>query len=161
MTTRLKKAGKFTTIGAAAIALIGVWEGVRTTAYRDIVGIPTVCFGETRGVKMGDKYTLEECKTMLGDAIIEFEQDIRPCFKQPDKVPDKVYVASLSLAYNIGPNAFCQSTVARKINEGKYKEACNAFLSWNKARVKGKLQVVKGLTNRRTEEKKICLEGLK
>jgi lysozyme len=157
MTTRLKKAGKFTTIGAAVVALIGVWEGVRTTAYRDIVGIPTVCFGETRGVKMGDKYTYEECKEMLGDAVIEFEQAIRQCLKQPDKVPDKVYASSLSLAYNIGQKAFCRSTVARKINEGEYKEACDAFLMWNKAGGK----VSKGLTNRRNDERRICLDGLR
>ncbi|AXP07713.1 putative endolysin [Sinorhizobium phage phiM6] len=157
MTTRLKKAGKFTTIGAAAIALIGVWEGVRTTAYRDIVGIPTVCFGETRGVKMGDKYTLAECKEMLGDAVIEFEQGIRKCLKSPDKIPDEVYVTSLSLSYNIGQSAFCKSTVARRLNEGNFRAACNAISLFNKAGGK----VSKGLINRRAEEKKICLEGLK
>jgi lysozyme len=156
MKTRLKKAGKFTTIGAAVIALVGVWEGVRTTAYRDIIGIPTVCFGETRGVKMGDKYTLEECKAMLGDAVIEFEQGIRKCLKNPDSIPDKVYVTSLSLSYNIGQSAFCKSTVARRLNEGNYRAACNAFPAWNKAGGK----VSKGLINRRAEEKKICLQGL-
>ncbi|QFS98706.1 hypothetical protein FIV06_14860 [Labrenzia sp. THAF191b] len=30
-------------IGAVAIALVGAWEGLRLTAYRDVVGVPTVC----------------------------------------------------------------------------------------------------------------------
>lgn len=157
MTSRVKRAGKFTAIGASAIALIGVWEGVRTTAYKDIVGVPTVCFGETRGVKMGDKYTLEECKVMLGNAIVEFEEGVRKGLKNPESIPDKTYVSYLSLAYNIGTGAFKNSTVARLANEGKFRESCDAILRWNKAGGK----VVQGLVNRRAEERKICLEGVK
>ncbi|UIK07969.1 glycoside hydrolase family protein [Neorhizobium galegae] len=44
--TRLKKGS---TIAAAAVALVAAWEGAKTVAYKDIVGVPTVCFGETRG----------------------------------------------------------------------------------------------------------------
>lgn len=141
---------------AAAVALIGTWEGVRTVAYSDIVGVPTVCFGETRGVRMGDRYTMEECRAMLGDGIIEFEAGMRKCLIRPDAVPAKTYVALLSLSYNIGTGAFCKSTVARKANAGDYRGACDALLAWNKAGGK----VVKGLVNRRADERRICLEGL-
>lgn len=141
----------------AAIALIGTWEGVRTVAYKDIVGVPTVCFGETRGVKMGDRYTMEECRTMLGDGIAEFEQGIRKCLKAPDAVPEKVYVSFLSVAYNIGQGAFCGSSMARKANAGDYRGACEALLAWNKAGGR----VVQGLVNRRKDERRICLSGLK
>ena len=141
---------------AAAVALIGAWEGVRTVAYKDIVGVPTVCFGETRGVKMGDRYTMEECRAMLGDGIVEFEAGMRKCLKRPDAVPAKAYVAFLSLSYNIGTGAFCRSTVARKANAGDYRGACDALLAWNKAGGR----VVKGLVNRRADERRICLEGL-
>lgn len=151
--SRLKKSG----VGlAAAIALIGSWEGVRTVAYRDIVGVPTVCFGETRGVKMGDRYTMDECRAMLGDGIIEFEAGMRKCLAAPDKVPEKAYVAFLSLSYNIGTGAFCKSTVARKANAGDYRGACDAISAWNKAGGR----VVKGLVNRRADERRICLTGL-
>ena len=150
--SRLKKSSA---VMAAAVALVGAWEGVRTVAYRDIVGIPTVCFGETRGVKMGDRYTMEECRTMLGDALVEFETGMRRCLRNPDAVPDKPYVAFLSLSYNIGTGAFCKSTVARLANAGDIRGACNAIPAWNKAGGK----VVKGLVNRRAEEQQICLEG--
>lgn len=152
MNSRLKKSGA---LMAAAVALVGAWEGLRTVAYRDVVGIPTVCFGETRGVKMGDKYTVDECKAMLGDALVEFEAGMRKCLTAPDKVPAKSYVAFLSLSYNIGTGAFCRSTVARRANAGDYRGACNAIPAWNKAGGR----VVKGLVNRRAEEQRICLQG--
>jgi lysozyme len=142
-------------LAALAIVTVGAFEGVRLHAYRDVVGIPTVCFGETRGVHMGDSYTMEECKAMLGDALIEFEQGIRACMKEPDKVPDPTYVAVLSLSYNIGQRAYCKSTVNRLLNAGDIRGACNAFLMWTKAGGK----VIKGLVTRRQEERELCLKG--
>lgn len=144
-------------IMAASIALVGGWEGLRTVAYRDIVGVPTVCFGETRGVQMGDRYTVEECQVMLGNGLVQFETGMRRCLTKPDAIPAKPYVAFLSLSYNIGTGAFCGSTVARKANAGDIKGACNAIPAWNRAGGR----VVQGLVNRRAEEQRICLEGAK
>lgn len=158
MNSRLKKAGiGLTVAGSLAIGIVGGYEGLRTKAYRDIVGVPTVCFGETRGVKMGDSYTVDECKAMLGDALVEFEQGMRKCMTRPDSVPDKPYVAFLSLSYNIGIGAFCKSTLARKVNAGDIRGACDELLKWNRAGG----QVVRGLTRRRQEERALCLSGLK
>ena len=142
---------------AAAVALVGAWEGLRTVAYRDIVGIPTVCFGETRGVKMGDRYTVEECKAMLGNALVEFETGMRACLKNPDTLPDKVYVSCLAFSYNVETGAFCRSTLVRKASAGDLTGACNELPKWNRAGGK----VVRGLVNRRAEEQKICLEGVR
>lgn len=156
MASRLRKAGYGMTVaGALAVGFVGGKEGVSTKAYKDIVGVPTLCFGETRGVKMGDTATMDECKAMLGDALVEFEGNMRACLTSPDKIPDKPYVAFLSLSYNIGSRAFCGSTVARKANAGDLIGACNAMLAWNKAGGR----VIKGLTLRRQEERKMCLEG--
>ena len=145
-----------TAAGVLAVGLVGGYEGLKLVAYRDIAGVPTVCFGETRGVKMGDRYTAEECRAMLGDALVEFETGMRRCLAQPDKIPDKPYVAFLSLTYNIGIGAFCRSSVARLANEGRLPQACDAMLAWNKAGGK----VVKGLQRRRAEERDICRSGL-
>ena len=141
---------------AAAVALVGAWEGVRTVAYKDIVGVPTVCFGETRGVKMGDRYTMDECKAMLGDGLVEFELGMRKCLTNPDSIPAKPYTAFLSLSYNIGTGAFCRSSVARRANEGNLRGACDAILMWDRAGGKR----VQGLANRRQDERRICLEGV-
>lgn len=134
-------------------------EGVRLNAYKDVVGIPTVCFGETRNVKLGDKYTLEQCKSMLGDRIIEFETQMTSCLSNPTVIPDKSYAAFLSFTYNVGPGAFCSGSVARWINKGNIPAACDAMRLYNKA---GKPpRIIKGLDNRRKEEQTLCLEGVK
>ncbi|MBX3580115.1 MAG: lysozyme [Rhizobiaceae bacterium] len=143
---------------AMAIALVAGWEGVRTVAYPDRLanGIPTVCFGETRGVKLGDEYTLDECKVMLGDALVDFEQGMRACLKAPDALPGKSYVAFLSASYNIGVRAFCGSSMARLANAGDLEGACNALLRWTRAGGRE----VKGLVNRRKAEQALCLAGV-
>lgn len=151
--SRVKKSA---TVGAALVVLVGAWEGLRTTAYRDIVGVPTVCYGETKGVRLGDKYTVAQCKEMLKVSLDGHAQRMEACLKDPQKVPDKVYIAAASLTYNIGSGAFCKSSVARYINSGELKKACDAILLYNRAGGK----VVQGLKNRRAQEHKICLEGV-
>lgn len=158
MTSRLKKAGLFTAIGALAIGIVGGSEGLRTKAYIPVKGdVPTICFGETRGVHMGDTKTVSECKAMLGNRLVEFETGMRKCLTNPDKIPDKTYVAFLSLTYNIGQRRFCESTVVRRANAGEMNGACNAITAFNK--FKGK--TLPGLVRRRAEERALCLEGLK
>lgn len=149
--SRLKKYGG---LFLAAVALIGGYEGVRTVAYRDIVGVPTICFGETRGVKMGDTATMDQCNEMLGDGIIDFSTRLDKCLTA--KVPDKPYMTFLSLAYNVGTGAICKSTLVKKANAGDIRGACNELPKWNRAGGK----VVAGLTKRRLDEQRICLEGL-
>ncbi len=157
MKTRLRNwAGGLTVAGALAVGVVGGYEGLRTRAYLDVVDVPTVCFGETRGVKLGDAYTREECRAMLGDALIDFEQGMRRCLVAPDGLPDKTYVASLSLTYNIGVGAFCRSTVAKRFKVRDIRGGCDAFLMWNRAAGR----VIAGLTRRRQEERKLCLEGI-
>ncbi|MES0880497.1 lysozyme [Roseibium sp. SCP14] len=145
------------TVGAAAIALVGAWEGLRLTAYRDVVGVPTVCYGETYGVKLGDKYTKAECDAMLMRSLRKHEAGMRKCLKNPDAIPGKSYVAFVSLTYNIGVGAFCRSTARKRLNRGDVRGACNAAKWFNKAGGR----TIKGLVNRRAAEHRLCLEGLK
>jgi lysozyme len=141
---------------ALAIAVVGGFEGLKTVAYRDIVGVPTVCFGETRGVDMGDRYTVEQCQVMLGDGLKEFEQGMTACLDHPERIPDKSYVAFLSATYNIGVKAFCGSSMRRLIDAGDIRGACDALLKWTKAGGK----TIPGLVRRRNEERALCLDGV-
>ncbi|WP_375337396.1 glycoside hydrolase family protein [Rhizobium binae] len=68
--------------------------GVSTKAYRDIVGVPTISFGGTLGVKMGDTATMGECKAMLGDALVEFAGNMRARLANPDMVTDKPFCSA-------------------------------------------------------------------
>jgi lysozyme len=155
------RAGKWATrlvggVMVLAVAFVGGKEGLKTVAYRDVVGVPTVCFGETRGVAMGDRYTVDECKTMLGQGLVEFEQGMTACLDRPERIPDKSYVAFLSAAYNIGIKAFCHSSMQRLINAGDIRGACNALTNWTMAGGR----VIAGLVKRRQEERSLCLQGV-
>jgi lysozyme len=149
-----------------ATSVIAPWEGMKTRTYIDIVGVPTVCYGETRGVRMGDSYTPAQCLDMLEDRVQEFYVAIDPCM--PDDLPAKSQAAFVSLAYNIGEGVkgkwgkgFCSSkSIQGAFARGDYKAACNAILQFNKGRINGKLVPIRGLTNRRTAEHKLCLQGL-
>jgi lysozyme len=143
---------------ALALPLVQLWEGRSLVAYRDIAGIPTICDGETRGVKMGDRATPAECDAMTAEAVAEFEAAIRPCL--PRSLPTETRAAFVVTAYNIGAAAFCNSSMARRASAGDLRGACDALLMWNKARVAGKLQPVRGLTSRRLAERALCLRGV-
>lgn len=141
---------------AAAVTLIGGYEGLRLYSYQDVIGVWTACYGETRGIKPGMTFTKAECDAQFAKGLVEFETGMRACLKQPDDVPIRPYIAFLSLSYNIGLGAFCQSSVARYANAGDLRAACNRIPAFNKAGGR----VVKGLVTRRGDEQKYCLSGL-
>jgi lysozyme len=138
---------------ALLIGIVGSFEGLRQTAYQDVVGVWTVCYGHTEGVKRGDKYSLAQCKGLLREDLAIYAKGIDNCVKKP--LPDKRWVALVSFAYNVGVKAACNSSVVRLINAGKTKEGCNALLKWNKA---GGV-TFPGLTKRRQKERELCLAG--
>jgi lysozyme len=149
-------AGAAAVVIATATPFIAKWEGLETTAYRDIVGVPTVCYGETRGVKMGDNYTKDQCMDMLKVAVGEYYTKIQTCMTNKD-IPVGVQASLLELAYNVGTGAACKSTMMKLANQGKYKEACRELDKW----VRADGQPIKGLQNRRADSKiNLCLKGL-
>jgi lysozyme len=148
-------AGTFTIAGSLAIQTVGGFEGLKLYAYRDVIGVWTACYGETKGIKPGMKFSKATCDNMLVDSLVKHEQGMRACLKDPDGLPVKVYVADLSLTYNIGVGSFCSSSIARYQNAGAIKASCDRFPLFNKAGGK----VVRGLVTRRAKERNLCLEG--
>ena len=144
---------KVAALSASAVALVGlaVHEGYRENAYLDIVGIPTIGYGTTDGVKLGDRTDpIKALQRALSD-MQKFEGAIKECVTVP--LHQYEYDAFLSLSYNIGARAFCNSTLVRKLNAYDYKGACDEILRWNKAGGR----VVNGLTIRRQKEHQQCL----
>ncbi len=146
-------------IGAAAAAVlvptVQQWEGTRYTPYRDVAGIWTVCTGDTNNVSPGRRYSRAECEQRLERQLIAHARPVMRCVPILRHHPNAL-AASSSLAYNIGVAGFCRSTIAKRFNRGDMVGACNGFLAWNKARVRGRLVAVRGLTNRRRAERMIC-----
>lgn len=119
-------------------------------AYSDPVGIPTACFGETQGVKLGDTFTVAECKERLGKRVVEFGRAVDRCVKTPMSPARKAGLTSFT--YNVGPDAFCSSTLVRKLNAND-PAACDELLRW----VYAKGIKLPGLVNRREQERALCL----
>ncbi|EAU45059.1 glycoside hydrolase family protein [Salipiger bermudensis] len=142
-----------------AIPLVSKWEGLETEAYRDPVGIWTVCYGETQGVQPGDQYTAEQCAEMLGRRILEYRAGLHRHFTadtRARRLPPTRDAAYSSLAYNVGVSAAGKSTATRRLNAGDVPGGCEALTWWNKAGGR----VLRGLVNRRTDERRLCMVGV-
>lgn len=149
---RLRVAVAALTLSAAAFVGLAVHEGYSDTAIVPVPGdVPTLGFGTTGGVNMGDKTTPTKALTRALSDVQRFEGALKTCVKVP--LHQHEYDAYLSLAYNIGPTAFCSSTLVRLLNQEQYREACDQILRWN--RFQG--QPLRGLTIRRQKEHRQCL----
>lgn len=154
-----------------AVNLIAQCEGLRLNAYLDSRKIPTIGFGTIvypNGikVKMGDKITSDQAKSYLNDHLEKFVYPAVNKLIGVLMVPDKVYAALCSIAYNNGTgillnNSFT-STVGAK-NWGTFKDngdgdfsttgLASTFIQYIKIRnSEGVLVPCDGLINRRVVE---------
>lgn len=137
-------------ISQSGLALIKRAEGLRLDAYLDGGGVPTIGYGSTLGVHMGQTITPGEAERKLLEDIAR--HDITPLL---DGCATKQcqFDAMTSLAFNIGLENFRGSTVLKRHKLGSYEAAGNAFLLWKY--IKGKPS--QGLLNRREAERLLYL----
>ncbi|KJZ23277.1 lysozyme [Tritonibacter mobilis] len=147
-------AGMISVVAIAATPIVSKWEGLRTQAYQDVIGVWTVCYGETKGVGPGDAYTVAECEAMLDAELRDYAVGLGKCLKAP--LPEGAAAAFLSWSYNVGTSAACRSTAVRKANAGDLFGACDELLRWTRAGGR----VVPGLVNRRRDEHALCVGSL-
>lgn len=138
-------------IGAALLVSVMMYEGYTDKAVIPVPGdVPTIGVGRTEGVHMGDKTEPVREMMLLLKNLDKYGNGIKACINVP--LYQYELDAFVSLAYNIGINAFCNSTLVKKLNAGDYSGACEQIIIWDK--FKGK--PLKGLTNRRNEEYRTC-----
>ncbi|MGB0818882.1 MAG: lysozyme [Candidatus Puniceispirillaceae bacterium] len=151
----LKKTAAVSSTAAILIAtpLIANWEGLRTTPYKDIGGVWTVCYGETHNIEHRE-YTEQECFDMLKQRVPDYYQY---AMQQVEvEIPVTMQAAVTSFTYNVGPEAFRKSTMLKKINRRDFWGACAELDRW----VYVAKMWVKGLANRREAEKRLCVAEL-
>lgn len=157
-----------------AIALVNpltvASEGKSNAAYLDPVGIPTICYGDTAGVQLGDIKTDEECEELLLEKQLEtalFIAEKTDVFA----ISEQEFGAYIDLVYNIGGGNFARSTLLEKLNVGDRRGACEQLPRWSCAAVppdtKGIIEScgngryrLRGLLKRRKAEEALCLSGL-
>lgn len=176
---------KLMALGAtAALATAGAFlapvesgkGGPQLTPYADLGGVPTWCYGETRGAPK-PSYTAQECELLLLKALREHMHGIQHVV--PQEAPESVQAGMLSVAYNTGVSGFLweldasdkrvPSRFIKPLAEGRWEDACalivapfkgkHGIAKGYKATVKGK--PVRGLENRRAKEYVLCRRDLR
>lgn len=138
-------------LSAAGLVGIANREGYTDKAVIPIPGdVPTIGFGTTEGVKMGDRTTPPKALERALRDVGKYEGAIKRCVTVA--LHQYEYDAYVSLAYNIGAGAFCNSTLVQKLNAADYAGACAEISKWDKAGGR----VVPGLSSRRAVERTKC-----
>lgn len=143
-------------IGAGVLSIAGAvvipFEGRSLVAYLDPVGIPTICEGVTRGVKLGDTATDADCDAALQLEMRRHLVGIEACIN--GYLTPNQWGAVLSFTYNVGVGAACSSTMVKKINRGAgYQDWCPELKRW----VYAGGEVYYGLVRRREAEYQLCM----
>jgi GH24 family phage-related lysozyme (muramidase) len=148
MTRAMKEAG---------LALLKSFEQLRLQAYDDATGrplakgeepkgVPTIGWGHTRGVKPGDTCTVEEAEAFLQEDLAPACHAVESMVKVP--LTDNQFDALVSFVFNVGEEAFHDSTLLRVLNAGHYDAVPAQLARWNKDNG----VVLTGLTRRRKAE---------
>jgi lysozyme len=140
-------------ISDEGLSKIKQYEGLRLKSYKDVGGVWTIGYGNTRHAKPNMEISNQQADLFLREDIATFEQAVERLVKVP--LNDNQFAALVSFSFNVGSGALEKSTLLKKLNAGDYECVPNELLKWNK--VQGK--AVTGLTNRRNAEGGLWVKG--
>ena len=138
-------------ISQNGLKLIEEFEGCKLTAYQDSVGVWTIGYGHTKGVKKGQVITKEQAEHYLQSDVAKAEKNVNSYYDRYNWTQEE-FDALVSFAFNIGSINQLVANGTRTI-----LEISNKILAYNKAGGK----VLAGLTRRREAEKKLFDSGAK
>lgn len=130
-------------ISNAGLAIIKKYEGVRLSAYRDAVGVWTIGYGHTKGVKPGQRITQAQADAFLRQDCAAAERNVSK-FDGKYHWNQNQFDALVSFAFNIGSIDQLTANGTRTIRQISKK-----ITAYNKAGGR----VLSGLVRRRREEK--------
>lgn len=130
----------------SGLALTESFESCRLTAYQDQVGVWTIGWGHTFGVKEGDVCTQAQADIWVLADLAACEDDVNTHVKVP--LTQGEFDALVDFAFNLGRGALNNSTLLKDLNAGDYQAAAAEFEKWDHAGGK----VVAGLLRRRQAE---------
>ena len=126
------------------------FEGCKLAAYLDQGGVPTIGFGHTKGVQIGDTCTKDEANSYLLQDVQSAVDEVNRVVKVPLTQPE--FDALVDFTFNEGDGAFSGSTMLRLLNSGDFVGCANQFDAWDKEHINGASVVVAGLLRRRQGE---------
>lgn len=122
------------------------FEGCRLVAYPDQGGVPTIGYGHTFNVSLGDTCTQEQAEAWLQEDIGAAVDVVNRFVKVP--LTQGEFDALVDFEFNLGAKSLRDSTLLRLLNAGNYAGASEQFERWDKCNG----QVVAGLLRRRLAE---------
>lgn len=141
------------------IDLIKQFEGFYSNSYLCPASVPTIGWGSTmwadgKKVKLGEVISMENAEKLL---IWELTNK-QHCLNKLN-LNQNQFDALMSFVYNVGVGNLMKSTLYKKaLLNANDPTIRDEFMKWNKARVKGVLTPLKGLTRRRQEEANLYYE---
>lgn len=127
--SKIRLAVQALSLSAAAFVALALHEGYTDRAVIPVKDdVPTIGFGTTEGVKIGDRTTPPEALARALRDVQKFEGALKQCVKVP--LHQAEYDLYIDLQYNIGAAGFCGSTIVKRLNAGDYRGACDAILMW-------------------------------
>ena len=148
-------------LSAAALVGLALHEGYSARAIIPVPGdVPTIGFGTTEGVQPGDTITPPKALERALNDVQKYEGALKRCVTVP--LHQYEYDAYVDLAYNIGPTAFCGSTLVKKLNAEDYPGACAEILRFRffkkqDCALPQYKRICGGLWTRRQAENQRCL----
>lgn len=109
----------------ASIAMVvGLNEGRSLVAYKDPVGVWTICDGETLDVKPGERRSEAQCDETLRKGLIRHAGVL---IGLPEDLPDVVVLGAMDFGYNTGTLG---KGVRTALMQKDYTAAGAAVLQW-------------------------------
>ncbi len=126
--TRTAPAGALATVFVVALlGWLGIDEGNSNTAYLDTIANPpvwTICRGVTGpDVVENTVWTDEQCIARETQMVQDFNTRVVRCIPGV-KLTMYEHMAYLAHAWNVGPTAFCNSSIVTNLKAGNYERAC-------------------------------------
>lgn len=138
-------------VPAQLVEIVKAFEGLRLKAYLCPAGIPTIGYGHTRGVSLGQEISKTQADSYLvQDASYAVVGAIRQCPTLAN-APAAHLAAIADFVFNLGEGRLKASTLRRRINYGEWDLVPGELSRWVYANGKK----LAGLVARRETE--ICL----
>ena len=142
-------------VSRQGLALIEAFEGLRQTAARLSDGRWTIGYGHAKSAREGAHVSPQDAEALLLFDLMPVVEAVNGLIFTP--LNQNQFDALCAFVFNVGVDAFRQSDVLKRVNEGRLTEAACEIDLWRKGEVGGDPLVLDGLVRRRTAEKALFL----
>lgn len=141
--------------------LLMEWEGFEKEVYLDAAGLPTIGVGHLltqderssgkilingEPIRYNDGLTERQVEDLLSQDLKRFEDGVNDACTVD--LNQNQFDALVSFSFNVGVNAFKNSTLLKLLNQGKYDQVPDQLRRW----VYSGGRKIRGLINRREKE---------